>query len=212
MHYRPLLVLMFVLVACGLVAAAEEGDRRSLFDGKSLSGWKKTSFGGDEGEVSVEDGAIVLGAGKDLTGVTLTGPPPQGSYEIELDAARLDGKDFFCGLTFPVGDTACSLICGGWGGTIVGLSCIDGEDAATNETTRTMEFEKGRWYHVRLRVTDKRIAAWIDDKQLVDVNIDGRKIDVRFDIEASQPLGIATWRTKGAAKNIQWRPLGKDEV
>jgi hypothetical protein len=216
MRGRALLLSWFFVFATLLasigVGNAPAGDWKSLFDGTSLGDWKKTSFGGGEGDVSVTDGAIVLEVGKDLTGVTWTGAHPKTNYEIALDAMRVEGNDFFCGLTFPVGDTACSFICGGWGGEICGLSCLDGEDAATNETTQTMKFEKGRWYHVRVRVTDKRITAWIDDTQLVDVDIDGRKVSVRFEVEPSQPLGIATWRTKGAAKNIQWRELSKDEV
>ena len=39
----------------------------SLFDGKSLQGWKETPFS-QHGPVRVEDGAIVLGAGSPFTG------------------------------------------------------------------------------------------------------------------------------------------------
>ncbi len=182
---------------------------KSLFDGKSLAGWKVTDFAG-HGEVVVKDGQIILEMGPaDLTGITWAGGDlPKTNYEITLEAARLDGSDFFCGLTFPVKDSCCSLICGGWGGTIVGLSCLDGFDAANNETTKFKEFEKGRWYRIRVRVTDPKIEAWIDDEQLVDANIEGRKISVRMEVEPSQPFGIATWRTKGAVRDIQIRPIG----
>ncbi len=95
-----------------------------LFDGKSLDGWKKTNFGG-EGDVEVIDGQIILSMGYPMTGVTLAGGNlPTRNYEISLEAKRIEGTDFFCGLTFPVNDSHCSLIAGGWGGTLVGLSCI----------------------------------------------------------------------------------------
>ena len=56
----------------------------------------------------------LLSDGESLTGVTWQGEPPaRMNYEIELDAQRVDGSDFFCGLTFPVNKTCASLICGG---------------------------------------------------------------------------------------------------
>jgi hypothetical protein len=48
------------------------------------------------------------------------------------------------------------------------LSSIDGEDAANNETTKIMGFDKGRWYRIRLRVTPAKIEAWIDTEKVVD--------------------------------------------
>ncbi|MFM8890206.1 MAG: S46 family peptidase, partial [Planctomycetia bacterium] len=91
-----------------VAAAAAEG-WRSLFDGKALGRWRSTRFGG-EGEVGVEDGALRIGMGADLSGVTWDGEFPKQDYEITLEAQRADGHDFFCGLTFPVGDDPCSFI------------------------------------------------------------------------------------------------------
>jgi hypothetical protein len=126
---------------------------KSYFDGQTLNGWVESEFGG-ENRVRVLDGQIFLEfpAG-DLAGITRTEPVPRMNYEIALKAMRVDGNDFFCGLTFPVGDSCCSLIVGGWGGTIVGLSSFNNMDAANNETTKVMNFEKGQWYDIRVRVT-----------------------------------------------------------
>ena len=115
----------------------------SFFDGKTLTGWKETDFAG-HGQVQCESGMIVLGMGNDFTGISRTNEPPTVNYEIALDAMRAQGSDFFCGLTFPVKDSFCSLIVGGWGGAVVGLSSIDGEDASENETTKFMKFDLGR--------------------------------------------------------------------
>src|SRR2546430_1403313 len=120
---------------------------------------------------------------------------------------RVEGSDFFCGLTFPVGTNPCSLIVGGWGGGVVGLSSLDGEDAANNETTKVMNFEKGRWYKIRLRVQPTTIEAWIDEEKIVDVNTTDRRISIRFEVEPSVPFGIATWSTTGAIRNIRLRRL-----
>ena len=178
----------------------------SLFDGKSLGQWKITDFGG-QGDVYVKDGAIYLEMGNYMTGVTWGGPLTRMNYEITLEAMRVDGSDFFCGLTFPVADNPCSLILGGWGGSICGLSNIDYYDAANNETTQVISFEDNKWYRVRLRVTPDRIEAWLDDEELVNIETTGRKIDIRAEVDLSQPLGIATWCTAGAIRNIHLRRL-----
>jgi hypothetical protein len=181
-----------------------------LFDGKTLTGWKASDFA-DHGKIVVKDGQLILERGNgDLTGVTWAGGElPKIDYEITLEAMRVDGGDFFCGLTFPVKDSCCSLIVGGWGGGLVGLSCLDGFDAANNETTKMMTFENGKWYSLRVRVTEAKIEAWIDGAQVVDAGIAGRKINVRWEVEPSQPLGLAAWRTAGAVRDLQMRRLNE---
>jgi hypothetical protein len=188
--------------------AVEKEAWTSLFDGTTLSGWKSTEFGG-EGDVLVEAGAIVMETGQDMTGITWARkePPPKNNYELSLEARRVEGTDFFCGLTFPVEGSYCSFIVGGWGGGVVGLSSINGFDASENETTQFMEFKTGQWYKIRVRVGGNHIRTWIDDKQIVDADIEGRKVGIRGEMELSKPLGVATWNTKGALKNIRIRKL-----
>lgn len=182
---------------------AQVGVWQDLFDGQTLTGWKATDFSG-HGDVKVKDGKIILGMGV-MTGITWTNPVIKMNYEIELTAMRVDGSDFFCGLTFPVGDDPCSLIIGGWGGGVVGLSSLDGEDAANNETTKYMNFENNRWYDVKLRVEPTKIQVWIDDDKVIDVKTTDRKISIRIEVEESKPLGIATWSTTGALKDLRIR-------
>ncbi|MBA3314327.1 MAG: DUF1080 domain-containing protein [Planctomycetaceae bacterium] len=194
--------------------ASETGERpkwTSLFDGKALGEWKTSDFPGS-GEVTVEKGAIVLGTGMDMTGVTLDKKIPKVNYEVELEAMRADGSDFFCGLTFPVKDKFCSLIVGGWGGGVVGLSSLGGMDASENETGTYREFETGKWYPIKLRVTDQRITTWIDGKEVIDADIRDRGLSTRLEVEWSKPFGIATWQTKGAIRKIRIRELPPAEV
>jgi hypothetical protein len=172
-----------------------------LFDGKTLKGWRASDFGG-KGEVSVTDGRILLGMGY-MTGITWTGDLPRMNYEVSLEAMRVEGSDFFCGLTFPVGADPCSFIVGGWGGGVVGLSSLDGDDASQNETTQYLNFQNRRWYEIRLRVVPNRIQAWIDEEKVVDVDISKRKLSIRIEVEPSLPLGIATWNTAAALRHIR---------
>ena len=177
----------------------------SLFDGKTLKGWKPTDFIG-HGKTSCELGLLVFAAGDPFTGLNWTDNVPRINYEISLEAMRVGGSDFFCGLTIPVNDSCCSLIAGGWGGSLLGISSFDGADASENDTTKFVNFETGRWYRVRLRVTDKRIEGWIDDEKLINVVTTDRRIAVRpGEIELSQPFGLASWQTTAAFREIRMR-------
>lgn len=202
------IALAFLGFAYAVETPPAQPETQKLFDGKTLAGWKSTEFGG-EGEVSVVDGAIVLEMGNNMTGITWTDAAklPTIDYEISLEAKRIDGDDFFCGLTFPVKDKALSLILGGWGGATVGLSSLDDADASSNETTSYVDFDRDRWYKVRLRVTEAKVQAWLDDKSIVDVKIAGRKLSIRSEVEPSRPLGLSTWLTKAAIRNIEIRRL-----
>jgi len=201
------------ILAAGAVLAARQTPGRTdppgqaLFDGKTLTNWVPTKFG-NEGAVKVENGTIVLEAGRPMTGVTWTGPTlPTTNYELAFEAMRVEGRDFFAAVTFPVAGSYCSLILGGWGGTTVGLSSIGGMDASENETSQSMEFEMGRWYAVRIRVTPAKIETWLDAKQIINVDLKDRSIDIRIEMERSKPLGIASYRTKAALRDIRLRPV-----
>lgn len=209
--------VVLLLVAGSIPADAQQGaaadakmpaqstDWQPLFDGKTLTNWKPTKFVG-EGAVKVENGQIILELGRPLTGITWSGPAlPTTSYELTLQAMRVEGSDFFAGITFPVGSSFCSLILGGWGGSVVGLSSINGLDASENETSQSREFESGRWYDVRIRVTPAKIEAWLDDRQIIDQNLKGNTVETRIEVDASQPLGVASYRTKAALRNIKLR-------
>ena len=228
--WRRVLPAAMVIVAVGLTTALQQSascaqetkekppakkkdphEWQELFDGKTLKGWKVPQFGG-EGEVHVKDGAIVLEMGASMTGIVYTGKPPRTNYELIVEASRLDGVDFFATTTFPVGKDCCSLVTGGWGGTVVGLSCIDFYDASDNFTTKFHAFKKKQWYKFRIRVTDAKIQAWIDDEQFVDQPREGHRIGIRDEVDLCRPLGISSWDTKGAVRKIRIRHLKPEEI
>lgn len=192
----------------GLIPAQADQitDSSYLFNGRTLDGWEITNFG-PQGPVYVSGGSIMLGMGDGATGVTWKGSFPETDYEVTLEAKRVDGNDFFCGMTFPFGKSPCSLIVGGWGGNVVGLSSIDGLDASENETMTLQLFTKGVWYHIRLRVTNDSIRAWINNTPVVELSTVGRVISIRPEVELSKPFGIASWRTTAAIRNIRLRRI-----
>jgi hypothetical protein len=190
-------------------AATADANVTSLFDGKTLGKWKPTEFGG-EGEVQVKDGQIVVNAGSTLSGVNWTGEAlPKVDYEIELDVKKLSGSDFLLGLTFPYKNDYATFVLGGWGGALVGLSNVNGNDAANNEYSAAKEFPKGQWFHVKLRCTEKRIQGWVGDaaEPILDVDTTDKQISTRADIDLAKPLGLSTYQTSAAYKNIILRKL-----
>jgi len=206
-HIGSLLASVLLLAGC----TSRGGDVWSqnwtpLFDGKTLTNWAVTDFAG-HGEVAVTNGQIQIAAGADLSGITWTnGILPRTNYEISVEAMKVDGSDFFCGLTFPVAKSSCSLILGGWGGGIVGLSSLDDQDASENDTSRSMAFDNGHWYHIVLRVTPAKIQAWLDDKKIIDAAIADRKVSLRpGPIYLNEPLGVANYITTSAFKNFKLR-------
>jgi hypothetical protein len=133
---------------------------------------------------------------------------PKTNYEIELEVYKIDGNDFPLGLTFPVGDSHASLILGGWGGSVVGISSIDERDASENSTTKLNYMKRNHWYKVRLRVTPDKLEAWLDGKKLIDQDIKDKKITLRNgEIMKSKPLGLATFRTSAAYRKIRLKSL-----
>lgn len=196
-----------------VVTSATAKKWKPLFNEKDLKSWKVTNFGG-EGKVSVgEDGILTIREGVDLSGITTTRKDlPTSGYEVEFEAQRAEGTDFFVGYTFPVGEDACSLILGGWGGGVCGISSLDLMDASENETTQYRDFAQGKWYKVRIRVTDSHIKAWLGKWTLANVERRLHDIDVRFEMEASKPMGFATYQTVGKIRNARIRNLTADEI
>jgi len=168
--------------------------------------WEVSQFGG-EGEVEFSAESIVMEAGDPLTGVRCLVDMPRENFEIELQSRRLTNFDFFCGLTFPVGEGKCSLILGGWAGSVVGLSSIDGVDAARNQTKKLMHFDNERWYRVRVQVTPAMVTCWVDDEKVVEQARGDHKFDIRVEMDASSPLGVAAFQCRSEIRQFRWRKL-----
>jgi hypothetical protein len=215
-----------LVVLCGLgllsqsatIAAdqpAGEAPRKTawkpLFDGKSLSSWELTGYGG-EGEVTVADGVITMQQGSELTGIHWKGEPlPKVNYELRLEAKRIDGSDFFCGIVFPHVEQYCSFVVGGWGGGVVGLSSVDGIYASENETASFHHFKDDTWYRIRLRVATGYVQAWIDDEQVVKLDLQDRKLSVHPAVSIAKPLGFSCFSTVAGLRKIEFRELTAEE-
>jgi hypothetical protein len=200
--------LTLSLVLAATLGAADKDGWLPLFDGKSLDGWKVTDFGG-EGEIRVENGEIIMRMGQPLTGITWKAGDtlPKDNYEITLQAMKRKGDDFFCALTFPVRESHASFVLGGWAGSVVGISSINGLDASENETTQYENFVHNKWYAVRVRVAEGKLQAWIGDKQMADVDLKDNRISTRIEVDPNKPLGICCYNVESGLKDIKLRRL-----
>lgn len=185
---------------------------------QSMKDWKACQFGGD-GRVQISDSQIELSYGDPLTGIyrsteTNEGDsekPPRTNYRFTYRAKRTEGFDFFAAATFPVGDGYATFVPGGWGGGVVGLSSINGDDASENETTQFFHFESDRWYEFSIVVTDKNIVCKIDNSQIIDVPREDRKFTLRAEMELCRPYGIASFQSSAIIKDIRIEALDRSQ-
>lgn len=203
-----LVAVVVAAIGTGCIVLGKQKPNPALFNGTDLSGWEITDYAGG-GAVTVKDGEIHFAQGELITGIHLAHDKiPRTNFELEAEAMKVDGDDFFCAITFPVGETYATFVPGGWGGTVVGISSIDGLDAAENETATFMKFEKNQWYHFRLRVTGEKIQCFLDDKLVVDLPLADRQIALRpGPIELSVPIGIASFQCISKVRNVKLRTI-----
>lgn len=205
------ILLSLASLLSGLALAADAPKPVVLFDGKSITDWEIVDIGGS-GEVLLEEGVLVIKMGDSVSGAVYKKADklPVTNYEITLEARRTMGVDFFCGLTFPVGSlkTCATLVIGGWGGSVTGISCLDGMDASENSTGTYQRYKDNEWYKIKLRVTPKNLSTWVNDKQVIDADIEGKKINVRpGPIESYLPLSLTTFATTAEIKNVVLTPI-----
>jgi hypothetical protein len=200
------LCLFFVLTQCGPPRVEWK-----LLSDEFASSWKAAGMA-EEGVISIKDGEISMQPGQPMTGVRFdpweAADLPLTRYAIEFEAMRVEGNDFFGTVTFPVNETHVSLIIGGWGGTLVGISSLDDLDASENTTTGNAFFKNHEWHQVRVEVRDDDLRVWIRGKLFVNVSIKGRKLGLRAgEIEKCAPFGFTTYATWARVRSVVVRRL-----
>jgi len=237
------LTMVALLFPAAQVRAADDETTKddqkwtSLFDGTTLDGWTVSKLDADK-KIEIQDGCIIVGRDDLASGIKYDKPFPKSNYEILYQAKRVKGYDFFGTITFPVKESHCSFITGGWSGYVIGLSSINGYDASENETTAFHDFKDKQWYQFRVRVSDDRITVWCypvgkdgkvieapkDDpkagdaarkeieKPKVDLALKDKNLSTRLEVTFFKPLGFSTWNTEGHLRDIKYRELTAEEI
>jgi hypothetical protein len=201
---RFVVPLMLILASCSKPGPSTW----SMLDAPLSSHWKLTG-NPDNGTFELSANELVLSQGKPMTCTRFDAWESMGlptcDYAITFEAQRVEGHDFFAAITFPVRriDTCATLVVGGWGGGLVGISSIDGEDASVNATRSEQQFVNGQWYRFRLEIRSDELKAWMNDNPVINASIKARTISLRIgDIEGCAPFGVATYFTKGRVRNL----------
>ncbi|QDV67073.1 hypothetical protein Poly24_07640 [Rosistilla carotiformis] len=156
----------------------------------------------ERGEIAFDSGTLSIGKGRPASGLSYRGPQPGDYYRISWEARRTAGSDFFCGLTFPIRGSHATLIVGGWGGGVIGISNIDNMSAVENPTTEYREFELNRWYRFEMEVNKTAVLFAIDGDRVIDLDHDEHKYSVWWEQEQMAPIGLATWDTASEIRKL----------
>lgn len=170
----------------------------------SADAWRVVTADPFESHGGVEFSAneLSLAMGKPGTGVNYRGPVTRMDYSISAEAMRTEGEDFFYGLTFPINDQHASLIIGGWGGGVTGISNLNGMSAVENETTGYTPFENDHWYKIELKVGPQKILVLLDERNIIEIETAKYEYSVWPQQATMCPLGIATWKTASKIRNL----------
>ena len=201
-----------ILFALALLTASTSGAAEpvQLFNGRDLTGWKTADLFEGGTVVVLPDGAVECGFGNPMTGIAYTNTPPRMNYELSLQAVRVQGSDFFVALTLPIETNYCTIIIGGWGGNLCGISSVDYLDASENQWSENTTLENERWYTLRVRVTPGVLQVFLDET-LYTARVEGppSRFSLRSgsDIDKTGPLGLASYRTKARWRNFTLTPI-----
>jgi hypothetical protein len=60
---------------------------------------------------------------------------------------------------------------------------------------------------MRLRTTEKKIEAWVDDEKVVEIDPTEYSLSVRIEVDRCRPFGFASYRSTGLIRNIRLKSL-----
>lgn len=210
---RHLLIIAFVSISlCGGSALAE--DWGSLFDGKSLEGWKPSR---DNTQFALSDGVIV-GTSSGQTQFLHT-VEEYGDFELELEV-KLHDPDLNSGIQIrtrltrnnsdgkpresihgPQVDIAKSP---GRSGHIFNQG--NGAWITPKEDWKShIHMIDGEWNKVRILAVGARIQTWINGKQVADVTDDEALADYPSGVIALQVHGVK--KSPEKARHVSFRSI-----
>jgi len=190
-------------LACLLAAGAAAADWKTLFDGKTLHGWKP------EGNSSwtVEDGAIVGRQGPGGAAGDLFTERQWADFELELEwKMRFPGNSgiWFRRSAHGTGYQADFLDQASHPGVLSGsLYCMGKEFIAENRDPATVR--RDDWNKLRIRAAGDHYAVILNGKQVVDVRDSTFRAPGSIGIQAHAGENFKDMEIR--VRNIRLRPL-----
>jgi hypothetical protein len=172
MKQRDLWTVFFcLLVTCTAgFAAAEEGEWRDLFDGKSLAGWEQH---GGKAVYKVEDGAVVGHSVPNTQNSFMCTKQQYGDFElmfeVKVDDALNSGVQIRSAIKEKdrVWGPQVEIAVNGSAGYIYGEAT--GRGWLSQKRPKHDAFKKGEWNQYRVCAQGANIKTWINDQPIADL-------------------------------------------
>lgn len=179
-----------------LLELLKPGQWVTLFNGKTLAGWKPDSPAA-AGKATVADGRLVLDKQDDAeVRVVWDGQFPAIDYDLLVDLQRFEG-DGCSVLWLPVGDSRLAFYIASH---VLGLRTPTGEELLAEKW-----FEPAEPYAMQIRVTSQKIQVWVDGHKIADFSPVGRAQSVDRGKEPLDGPRIASERRRSAIAHIRVR-------
>jgi serine/threonine protein kinase len=178
----------------------------SLFDGKTLKGWRIPGGGHFLGDVasrvSVADGAITIGAANEATGIVCTQDVPRMDYDLSFDVMCTKGGDLAASPIFPVGAAFTMLSIKTGRGLGLGFD----QASVRKPAFEPHAIASNRWHSVQLKVRRDRLTIWLDGRAVLDTPTGGVKFGHWAGYDPAHPVGFVTvYSTEARLRNIRLR-------
>ena len=188
-----------------LLALLKPGQWVSLFDGKTLAGWKTVQSAeedGPPGEVRASNGQITLDqAPKTWTSLVWQGEFPTTDYELLYEFQHLGG-----GATvtdFPVGQSQFRADC-----QSEAFGVERRKDGVSSELYSALFSYTDQWQRVQTRVSEGRIQAWLNGRKVADLPAVAALLSAGAINLKGWPLHFGTCTAAGAVRNVYIRRIG----
>ena len=218
MNFQSRTISLFSLIVIIILATlAFSGTTAwtSLFDGKTMNGWRLMAVHGGHGGIwEVKDGSLIGDQEKDHQGGLIGTEKKYGDFEIELEfkadlpvdtglflRTRDDGMGYQITIDYRKDGTVGSLYAPAEGGFI--------------QINKTWEkaFKKYGWNKLRARIEGQpaHVRSWLNDKKMIDFTDSRERFPAEGYIGLQVHGGEDSWgeKSKVRYRNIRMREVAK---
>ncbi len=128
-------------------------------------------------------------------------------YDLEIRFTRETGQHSV-GIFFPTQVGMASFDIDGWGQGLSGIQMVDGQDMRQypNRASR-LKLENGKQYVARVEVRKTSISAFINNRLVMQVQLEGKRLDIPeiWRVSRETLLGIGAWQSQTTVHQVRYR-------